>query len=229
MEIKLDKIFFKSEKIHAIVGPSNSGKTKLLSYIWKNYLEQTSVYIQNVNDFFLMKTVKEELNFSNLQKSYQNDILDIMLSVGLEEKDLDRKINTLTLSEKSKLELACVLLQNKDIILLDEPIIYLDQKEKQNLIKLLKKLKRNKTIVITTKDLAFALEVCDDICLYYNEILYFDIKNEAMKNMDWFEKEELSIPPTLEFSNKVKNKKNISIGYRLEINDLIKDIYRNVT
>lgn len=229
MEIKLDKIFFKSEKIHAIVGPSNSGKTKLLSYIWKNYLEQTSVYIQNVNDFFLMKTVKEELNFSNLQKSYQNDILDIMLLVGLEEKDLDRKINTLTLSEKSKLELACVLLQNKDIILLDEPTIYLDQKEKQNLIKLLKKLKRNKTIVITTKDLAFALEVCDDICLYHNEILYFDVKNEAMKNMDWFEKEELSIPPTLEFSNKVKNKKNISIGYRLEINDLIKDIYRNVT
>lgn len=229
MEIKLDKIFFKSKKIHVIVGSSNSGKTKLLSYIWKNYLEKTSFYTQNVNDFFLMKTVKEELNFSNLQKFNQNNIIDIILSVGLKEKDLDRKINTLTLSEKSKLELACILLQNKDIILLDEPTIFLDQKEKQNLIKLLKKLKRNKTIVITTKDLAFALEVCDDICLYHNEILYFDVKNEAMKNMDWFEKEKISIPPTLEFSNKVKNKKNISIGYRLEINDLIKDIYRNVT
>ncbi len=229
MEIKLDKIFFKSKKIHVIVGSSNSGKTKLLSYIWKNYLEKTSFYTQNVNDFFLMKTVKEELNFSNLQKFNQNNIIDIILSVGLKEKDLDRKINTLTLSEKSKLELACILLQNKDIILLDEPTIFLDQKEKQNLIKLLKKLKSNKTIIITTKDLSFALEVCDDICLYHNKILYFDVKNEAMKNMNLFEKEKISIPPTLEFSNKVKNKKNISIGYRLETNDLIKDIYRNVT
>lgn len=231
MEVKLDNIFLKSERIHTFVGPSDAGKSKLLYYIMKNYSNQAVLYIQNVNDFFLMKTVKEELKFSILEKSYQNDIIIKTLnSVGMKEEYLDKKISKLSLSEKCKIELASILLQDKELILLDDPTVYLDKKEINNLIKLLKQLKKDgKTIVIATQNLEFALEVCDDICLYHHDIIYFDEKYEAMKNMVLFEKENLSIPPTLSFTNKVKSKKNISIGYRLDINDLIKDIYRNVT
>lgn len=231
MEIKIDNTVFKEEKIYTIVGTTKSGKSKFLEYIWNNYMEKTSIYIQNVNDFFLNKTIKEELLLSVPQKNNQNEnktIKDALKLVGIEDEN--REIKTLSLSEKTKVQLASILIQNKDIILLDEPTIYLDKIEKQNLMKLLKKLKHeHKTIIVATRDVDFALHISDDICLFHHKILYFDEKNEVMKHMDLFEKEGLNIPDVLAFSKKVKDKKNIQIGYRLDINDLIKDIYRNVT
>lgn len=235
MEVKIGDInlLFETGKIHAIVGPVSAGKSNLLETINKKYINSSiSFYNQDVNQYFLFDTVKQELLSSVSEESTENKekmILDALNKVDMDSTFVNRKINTLSLSEMRRIQLASILLQNKQYILLDDPTLYLDEREKKNLIHLLKPLKKEKNIIIATRDLSFALNLCDDICLFNHKIIYFDQKNEAMKHMELFEKEKLCIPFPIMFSMKVKKEKNISIGYRLDIYDLIKDIYRNVT
>ena len=60
-----------------------------------------------------------------------------------------------------------LLYENKSILILDEPTSALDEKNVEKLIEILKNLKKNKTIILTShhKDV---LEVCDQTFLVAN-------------------------------------------------------------
>lgn len=219
-----------SSQIHTFIGSSGSGKTANLNNINKSILKKTKVSYCIQKSIFLFNTVYDELDFS-LSKKYKRRkqrIIDSLLLMGMNESYLMRTIESLTLSEQKRLQLVICLINNPKVIILDDPTLYLDSKEKKELVKLLKRLKRkyNKTIIIATRDLSFCLEVSDYIYLYKHEIIFKGNKKEVMDNNKLFSEEGLALPKTILFSNIVKDKKNISIGYRMEIDDLIKDIYR---
>ncbi|MBQ9011689.1 MAG: hypothetical protein IJ093_03470, partial [Bacilli bacterium] len=107
----------------------------------------------------------------------------------------------------------------------------LDSKNKSTLIKLLKlmKLRYKKTIIIATKDSEMILSLADQIYLLSeNKLTKYEDKYIFFSDDKLLESYHLEQPKIIKFSKIVKEKTNISIGYRDNINDLIKDVYRYV-
>ena len=78
-----------------------------------------------------------------------------------------RMVHTLSDGERQKVMIAKALAQQTPIILLDEPTAFLDFPSKIDMLKLLKHLahRLQKTILLSTHDLAFALKMADNLWL----------------------------------------------------------------
>lgn len=250
--LKNINIKLKAGKINAIVGKSGSGKTTLLELITgilkpttgKVLIDEKEIdnlnnafdigYVSQDNNQFLQKTVKEELEmllklYNYKLKEKKKRINDSLIMVGLNEKYLNLNINNLSSGEKKKLALASALILNPSILIIDEPVIGLDRKTKEELKKIFRILKTryNKTIIFVSNNLDFVLEVADYVyVLYDKEIVLEGKKIDVLSKIDILKKYGIIGPNITSFENLVLTKKQIKIGYRYEINDLIKDIYR---
>lgn len=257
-EVLLDNIniTFPKDKITSIIGPSGSGKT-LIGYLILNLITPTKGYImiegkrnydknkiqkdigyvfQNPEECFIHKTVYEELSYSLKQYKYKLDkeeqhIKNSLKMVGLSEEVLNRSPNDLSSGEKESLSIAISLILNPKVLILDEPTIYLDNKNKKNLAKLLKKLKReyHKTIIILSNDIEFIYEISDHIIGLNQGKVILNIKSKKLQdNYNILKENNIEIPQIMNFINKIKEEKNIILEPTNDINELIKDIYRNV-
>ena len=250
--LKNINIKLKAGKINAIVGKSGSGKTTLLELITgilkpttgQVLIDEKEIdnlnnafdigYVSQDNNQFLQKTVKEELEmllklYNYKLKEKRKRINDSLIMVGLNEKYLNLNINNLSSGEKKKLALASALILNPSILIIDEPVIGLDRKTKEELKKIFRILKTryNKTIIFVSNNLDFVLEVADYVyVLYDKEIVLEGKKIDVLSKTDILKKYGIIGPNITSFENLVLTKKQIKIGYRYEINDLIKDIYR---
>lgn len=250
--LKNINIKLKAGKINAIVGKSGSGKTTLLELITgilkpttgKVLIDEKEIdnlnnafdigYVSQDNNQFLQKTVKEELEmllklYNYKLKEKKKRINDSLIMVGLNEKYLNLNINNLSSGEKKKLALASALILNPSILIIDEPVIGLDRKTKEELKKIFRILKTryNKTIIFVSNNLDFVIEVADYVyVLYDKEIVLEGKKIDVLSKTDILKKYGIIGPNITSFENLVLTKKQIKIGYRYEINDLIKDIYR---
>lgn len=208
----------------------NSGKEK------SNLRKNIGLVFQFPEEQFFNLTVKEEVSFGIKYYKYkvseiEKRVIDALKMVGLDESYLDRNPFTLSSGEKRKVALASVLVLNPKIVILDEPTIGLDSASKKSLLQLIRKLKTryNKTIVLISHDMEFVHTITDYVIAFEdgNIILEGD-KYKVFKQEEKLNEHGIRVPKTIEFSNKVLNKKGIKIGYRDQINDLIKDIYRYV-
>lgn len=232
----------REKKITSIMGKSGSGKSSLIQII-SGIVSPTSgqviidgdkqlkfgLVFQNSEDQFIGKNLREELEYYDV--CLDREIIDkILISVGLTSRYFDIPITNLSSGEIRKLAIASIICTNPDVIILDEPSIGLDSHGKDNLIKLLRKLKNkeNKTIIIVSHDSEFIYKAADYIfILDKGKIVYQGSKNYIFKKTDVLLKHGLEIPHFIWFSNLVKKRKNIELGYRDDINDLVKDIYRH--
>lgn len=251
-------IKFQSGKINAIIGKNGSGKTTLLNLITgilepttgnvfinnEKYLETNINKIrfnvgyvhQDINNQFVCKTVKQELLFGLKFYNYriieeEKRVLDALFMIGLNDTYLSKRIIDLTEEEKRLVAIASVLIINPKIIIFDDPTVNLSNQSKERLIKLFRLLKRryNKTIIIATNDIDFILKFVDYVyVLDSKKIVLENNKYEVFKNDNILKKSSLLQPKIIDFENTVYKRKKIKIGYRDEINDLIKDIYRYV-
>ncbi|MEG0826697.1 MAG: energy-coupling factor ABC transporter ATP-binding protein [Bacilli bacterium] len=156
-------------------------------------------------------------------------ISDTLKMVDLDESLLQRDPFTLSSGEKRKLAIASILIYNPKIILMDEPTIGLDYKSRENLIKIIRNLKTEykKTIIIVSNDVDLIHKISDYIyILKEGNLLLSGNKYDVFKNTKLLRENNINIPKLIEFSDYVLINKRIKIGYRDEINDLIKDIYR---
>lgn len=215
-----------------------------------NFKLEENKRIRNINDLrvkvglvfqfpeeqFFCNTVKKEIEFGMScfkykTRSIEKRIVDALIMVGLDESYLTRDPLTLSHGEKRLVAIASVFAFNPSIIVLDEPTIGLDAPSKKNLIRLIKMLKTryNKTIIVVSHDTDLLLKISDEVSVLEDgKIVLTGDKYEVFSNEKILKRNNIRVPDLIKFSNLVKKKRNIKIGYRDEINDLIKDIYRYV-
>ena len=256
MEIKVNGVYSNNLKnininlyenqITSFIGSNDSGKTELLNLIsGLNLIEKGTIEygdkkldsksIKNII-YYLKEDYSEMLFNININEDIKfylgnfnkEKLYELLKKFNLDIEILNKNYLELSSSEVRKILLIIGLMSEKQIIILENANLKLDTKSKQTLIKELKRLKRNnKIIIVTSYDTDFLLEVSDKILVMEKyKILKEDNKFEILSNKKLLKKINLKIPNTLNFINEVKEIKNIKIGYRDNINDLLKDIYR---
>lgn len=183
--------------------------------------------VDNIYEYFVSYIRYKKLKVDNaLQR-----IKDSLRIVGLKVDLLDRRISTLTFSEVKLLQFALAFLSNPKVILLDEPFRGLDFKNVSKIMRILTRLKEKfaKTIVIYSSDPNYLYQYTDYLLVFYDNKLICEGNSRDI----FFDNEEISLynirrPEIVDFIMLVKDKKNVKLPRRVDVKDLIKDIYWNV-
>ena len=246
-------------KIHTILGASNSGKTAIADLInalnvptsgsvrvgkfindgrrIKDINElrfQTGYVFKNPFDMFFNKTVKKEIEFGMKYFKYKLDKLEVraidsLKLVGLDESYLNMNPLDLTVVDAKKVALACAIIYNPKVLILDEfttGLSYTDKKELTSLLKMLKNT-YNKTIIVLTKDTNYAYPISDTVHILRLTRLVKSGGKELFRDTRLLKSNNLEVPKIVSFIEKC-NKKGHDISQYTNIHDLIKGVYRDV-
>lgn len=202
-------------------------------YLFRNdivLVERTFVNLFNVDNIY-----EYFINYIRYKKIEVRDVNEkikgALKIVGLRLDILERRISTLTFSEVKLLQLALAFLSNPKVILLDEPFRGLDLNIRKKLIRIINRLQEKflKTIVIYSSNPNYLYQYTKYlIVLYDNKMLV-----EGNTSDVFFDSKELDLykirrPDIVSFILLVKDKKNVKLPRRVDVKDLIKDIYWNV-
>lgn len=140
----------------------------------KSFHQRIGYVFQNSDAQLFSTHVYEEIAFAPSQMHLSNEEIDKrvndILSLLNLEKLKDRAPYQLSGGEKRKVALGCVLAQNPDLLVLDEPIASLDAKTQSWLTQFLIALKTSgKTMIIATHDRDFAERIADEIITITDE------------------------------------------------------------
>lgn len=182
-------------EIFGIFGPSGCGKTTLLRIIaglerpdngevyLNGKLVSSKTYFENPEDrdvslvfqdlgLWPHLTVEEHIEFvldkyENVDKKKR--IKELLKMVNLEE-NRNKKPEELSGGEKQRLAIARALAKEASILLLDEPLTSLDIYIREDIKKILLKLKKNlgMTIIIVTHDILDLVNLCERIAIITN-------------------------------------------------------------
>lgn len=238
-------------KIYGIIGATGSGKTTLVEIIDKliiptkgkikidNYQKRDfrrniGLIFQSPEEQFFELTVEKEMLFAlnNFKIGDKSKKIKKALSMmGMSETILEKNPFELSNGEKRMVAIASILAYNPQTIILDEPTVGLDDKNKRVLLNLLRRLniRYNKKIIIISHDIDMIYRIVDNVIVMKDgNVLVEGNKNEVFNNVEMLEKNNIVIPNIVKFENIVLKNKKIKLGSYDDIKDLIKAVYRNV-
>jgi len=190
----LDKINLSipQQKIYGIIGESGSGKTTLLKTIvgfWKSDkgkvlfegrdLDKDTKFIRQIVGFatqdncvYPKLTVKENLEYfgslSNVPKATLKSNIEKVLKFVELDFALNELAENLSGGMQRRLDIACALIHNPRILILDEPTEDLDPILRRDILRLIRKINSDSTTVIITSHLLEETEeLCDEIAILH--------------------------------------------------------------
>jgi len=128
-------------------------------------------------------------NFSPFKTdfSHEKGIVKKCMELTGCQKFYDREFSTLSDGEKQKVMLARCLAQDTPVLLLDEPLAFLDYPGRRQMLSLLEEICKteNKTIVYSSHDLDISLVHCHKLLLLTSrgKWKYFEDKQEIMNTI----------------------------------------------
>ncbi|MBQ1194076.1 MAG: ABC transporter ATP-binding protein [Lachnospiraceae bacterium] len=193
--------------IYGFLGPNGAGKTTLINII-AGVKEATSgqVLYENTDIGILGKEYRKLLGFLPQKVSlYPNmkvyeyieymcilkgmsdktcikkEVKRVLELVNLEEV-YSKKIKEMSGGMQQRLSIAQALLGEPKIVLLDEPTVGLDPKERIRFKEIVNKLSREAVVIISTHILSDVTELADILCMFKDgKLIYTGNKNEWEK------------------------------------------------
>lgn len=189
-------IDFHKNSIYGIIGPNGSGKTTLLKNITRSLMPKDKnihIYDKDITSFsnrqlakiisYVPQNTSLEFEFSvmdivmmgrtpylrRLRKESPDDIRIVENSMKITNtwNLKDKNIGNISGGERQRAIIARALAQQSKIMLLDEPVSQLDIHHQVEILKILKRLKREKkvTVIMSLHDLNLASQYCDKLIL----------------------------------------------------------------
>lgn len=171
------------QQIVGFLGPNGAGKSTLMK-ILTTYLAPTSGsavvngfdittqqrevqrsigYLPEHNPLYLDQYPKEYLAFNaSLYKINKQRITEVIELTGL-QNELKKKIGNLSKGYRQRVGLACALLHDPQVLLLDEPTTGLDPNQLEDIRQLIKNLGKDKTVLLSTHVMQEVEAMCDRV------------------------------------------------------------------
>lgn len=227
-------------KINAIIGPIGCGKSTLLKIIKYDF----PINFGKVKNDFRAECILY-LSFNSSLDNYESvlevfvdyfgvskcNYQDILKNINCDDVVLNKKINELTSFQKKKILFSKVYAKNIKLLLCDDFFSGISESDKLFFSMRIKNLKKEmgKTIIICSDDSDFLLTIVDFIfVLNLGKIVATGSKYQIYGDKKLLNDNNIVQPKLLKFSDIVFERKNIKMGYRDDISDLMKDVYRYV-
>ena len=202
----LKNITFNFEKgaIVGFLGPNGAGKSTLIKIMTgimspdkgtiyinnknitknRNKTKSNIGYIPEVPNGFNNLTVKEFLVFCGELRGLKKEIIKSELAL-IDQKFqikniLHKRMDSLSKGLRQRTWLIQALLHNPDLLFLDEPTDGLDPIQKSSMIKFIKRIGINKTIIITSHTLEDLQILCNHVLILKDGLLVFNDNLETV-------------------------------------------------
>lgn len=228
MEIVLDNGFKKRKakfKTGNITSIQSSDIKNILLNLRRDY---DFVYIDNINLYFIGKTVFDELEkyVLNIDYSFLEEIVNIF---ELGEKFLEKKVCELSYTEKLYLNIIRNLLTLKKVVIFNDLFSYIDSFNQKRVIKLFSFLKeKDYILIISSKDVNYLYKIADYSVVWNKKFFEFDTTDNIYTNVSSLIENKLAVPVLPLITYKAKVEKDVKLFYSKDVRDIIKDIYKHV-
>ena len=200
----LDAISFKAQsgQVLGFLGPNGAGKSTTMK-IASGYLlpdegdvvingvsvvEQPKAvskmigYLPEHNPLYLDMYVREYLLFNaGIYKIPKNEVENVIEKTGL-FSEANKKIGQLSKGYRQRVGLACALLHDPQVLILDEPTTGLDPNQLIEIRSLIKNVGKEKTVLLSTHIMQEVEAICDRVIIINKGEIVLDKKMEALKN-----------------------------------------------
>lgn len=218
-QIALDTISFSIKKgeIVGFLGPNGAGKSTLMKILTtyiapdlgtakvnsfniesESKLVQKSVgYLPEHNPLYLDLYVREYLSFNaDVYKVKKTRIEEVIQLTGLTPES-NKKISQLSKGYRQRVGIACALLHNPEVLILDEPTTGLDPNQLVEIRTLIKNIGKDKTVFLSTHIMQEVEAICDRVIIINNGKIVED------KNLKSLVKEQNSQIISVEFDKPI--------------------------
>lgn len=202
-QLALKEVSFSANKgeIIGLLGPNGAGKSTIMKII-TGYILPTkgAVYVSGMdiskspieakakigylpeqNPLYQEMYVKEYLEFqASILKVAKKTIITVIETVGL-TPEMHKKIGQLSKGYQQRVGIAAAIIHNPEVLILDEPTTGLDPNQIQEIRTLIKKLGKEKTILLSTHIMQEVEALCDRVIIIKKGELLIDESIKKLK------------------------------------------------
>jgi len=199
----LNKVSFKVDKPEVVgfLGPNGAGKSTMMKILTTflsategqaevngfdvstnaKEVQQSVGYLPEHNPLYLDMYVREYLAFNaNLQNVDNSKIEEIIQLTGL-TPEAHKKIDQLSKGYRQRVGLACALLHDPDVLILDEPTTGLDPNQLVEIRSLIKTIGQEKTVFLSTHIMQEVEAMCDRVIIINKGEIVADKKLKELR------------------------------------------------
>ena len=191
---------FEEGKIYGLIGRNGSGKTTFFNCLNEDvdinegefFLDNKRLNTEDIGYVTATPIVPEFLTGKEFLKFYIDINEDKLVSrkkieeyfemVKISKEDQNKLLKEYSHGMKNKIQILVNIIKNPKIILLDEPLTALDIVVQEDMKKLLRELKKDHIIIISTHILELAMDLCDEIVVLRDKKIEKIEKNNLNTN-----------------------------------------------